>query len=93
VHTSLATSSPVQTTTRRRHHATSPGTGRQVWNRQRTDFDLVDPGNTGLTRPAETASLIGQLRNAHITLTYNPDTRTLRTGDSSAVTVVVDRDR
>jgi site-specific DNA recombinase len=23
-------------------------TGRQVWNRQRTDFDLVDPGNTGL---------------------------------------------
>ena len=23
-------------------------TGRQVWNRQRTDADLVDPGNTGL---------------------------------------------
>jgi site-specific DNA recombinase len=23
-------------------------TGRQVWNRQRTDFDLADPGNTGL---------------------------------------------
>jgi hypothetical protein len=23
-------------------------TGRQVWNRQRTDHDLVDPGNTGL---------------------------------------------
>jgi hypothetical protein len=23
-------------------------TGRQVWNRQRTDVDLVDPGNTGL---------------------------------------------
>src|SRR5689334_8566674 len=23
-------------------------TGRQVWNRQRTDFDLVGPGNTGL---------------------------------------------
>jgi site-specific DNA recombinase len=23
-------------------------TRRQVWNRQRTDFDLVDPGNTGL---------------------------------------------
>jgi site-specific DNA recombinase len=23
-------------------------TGRQVWNRQRSDFDLVDPGNTGL---------------------------------------------
>src|SRR6516164_6537383 len=26
-------------------------TGRQVWNRQRTDFDLVDPGNTGLGHP------------------------------------------
>jgi site-specific DNA recombinase len=23
-------------------------TGRQVWNRQRTDFDLIDPGNTAL---------------------------------------------
>jgi hypothetical protein len=23
-------------------------TGRQVWNRQRTDHDLVDPANTGL---------------------------------------------
>jgi site-specific DNA recombinase len=23
-------------------------TGRQVWNRQRTDADLVDPANTGL---------------------------------------------
>ena len=23
-------------------------TGRQVWNRQRTDFNLVDPANTGL---------------------------------------------
>src|SRR6267378_8496135 len=23
-------------------------TGRQVWNRQRTDFDLADPGNTTL---------------------------------------------
>jgi hypothetical protein len=23
-------------------------TGRQVWNRQRIEFDLVDPGNTAL---------------------------------------------
>jgi site-specific DNA recombinase len=23
-------------------------TGRQVWNRQRTDFDLIDPANTGM---------------------------------------------
>jgi Recombinase len=33
-------------------HAEDPAnpryTGRQVWNRQRTDFDLVDPANTGL---------------------------------------------
>jgi len=27
-----------------------PYTGRQVWNRQRTDSDLVDPANTGLGR-------------------------------------------
>src|ERR1700689_1309555 len=25
-------------------------TGRQVWNRQRTDFDLADPANTSLER-------------------------------------------
>jgi hypothetical protein len=24
-------------------------TGRQVWNRQRTDHDLIDPANTGLS--------------------------------------------
>jgi site-specific DNA recombinase len=34
------------------HGGRDPGqpryTGRQVWNRQRTDFDLVDPANTGL---------------------------------------------
>ena len=24
-------------------------TGRQVWNRQRTDADLIDPANTGLS--------------------------------------------
>jgi site-specific DNA recombinase len=27
-------------------------TGRQVWNRQRTDSDLVDPANTGLGHSA-----------------------------------------
>ena len=34
------------------HRGGDPGqpryTGRQVWNRQRTDFDLADPANTGL---------------------------------------------
>lgn len=34
-------------------------TGRQVWNRQRTDFDLADPANTSLgpgNPPAGTAA-------------------------------------
>ncbi len=30
--------------------ATPRYTGRQVWNRQRTDFDLVDPASTGLEK-------------------------------------------
>jgi hypothetical protein len=30
-------------------------TGRQVWNRQRTDFDLADPANTGLGASASAA--------------------------------------
>jgi hypothetical protein len=41
-------------------------TGRQVWNRQRTDFDLVDPANTGLGPPpgaaVEPARRMGDLR-------------------------------
>ena len=35
-----------------------------------------------ITSPDETAALIDQLRTAGITLTYDPDTRTIRTGDS-----------
>ena len=34
-------------------------------------------------------ALIDQLRTADITLTYEPDTRTLRTGDSSIAAVAV----
>jgi hypothetical protein len=36
-----------------------------------------------ITSPDQAAALISQLRTAGITLTYNPDTRTLCTSDSS----------
>ena len=35
-----------------------------------------------ITSPDETAALIDQLRTAGITLTYDPDTRTIGTSDS-----------
>jgi site-specific DNA recombinase len=50
-------------------------------------------GTTQITAPRETAALIDQLRDADITLTYDPDTRTLRTGDSSIAAVTVGPDR
>jgi hypothetical protein len=37
----------------------------------------------GLTTPDGTAGLIDQLRTAGIVLTYDPDTQTIRTGDSA----------
>ena len=46
-----------------------------------------------LTRPAETAGLIDQLRTADITLTYDPDTQTIRTHGSDPVAVTASRDR
>jgi hypothetical protein len=39
--------------------------------------------------PGEAGALIDQLRAAGITLTYDPDTRTLRAGDSSVAVVAV----
>ena len=52
--------------------------------------DQAPSGNTmQATSPDEAAALIGQLRTAGITLTYDPDTRTLRTGDSSIAAVAV----
>jgi len=49
-------------------------------------------GMTQITGPAETATLIDQLRTAGVTLTYDPDTRTFRTGrNSAAVAVTVGR--
>ena len=50
-------------------------------------------GTAQITAPRETAALIDQLRTAGIILTYDPDTRTLRTGDSSIAAVTVGRNR
>ncbi|HEY1000817.1 MAG TPA: hypothetical protein VGD83_14335, partial [Streptosporangiaceae bacterium] len=58
------------------------------------DRDLATfSGTTQITAPRETAALIDQLRDADTTLTYDPDTRTLRTGDSSIAAVTVGPDR
>jgi site-specific DNA recombinase len=44
-----------------------------------------------ITDPAETACMIDQLRTAGVSLTYDPDTRTIRTDGNSAVAVTVCR--
>ena len=49
-------------------------------------------GAVKITAPDETAALIGKLQTAGITLTYDPDTRTLRIGDSSIAAVAVGSD-
>ena len=48
-------------------------------------------GTMQITAPGQAAGLIDQLRTAGRTLTYDPDTRTIRTSDSAAVTVRQDR--
>jgi hypothetical protein len=50
-------------------------------------------GTVQLTSPAETAGLIEQLRTADITLTYDPDTMTIRSQGSDPVAVTASRDR
>jgi len=50
-------------------------------------------GAVQVTGPAEAAGLIDRLRTSGVTLTYDPDTRTLRTGDNDAVAVTVGPDR
>jgi site-specific DNA recombinase len=45
-----------------------------------------------VTAPGEAAGLIDQLRAAGITLTYDPDTRTVRTGDNEIVAVAIGQD-
>jgi site-specific DNA recombinase len=52
------------------------------------DHTLPD-GSTQVAAPGEVATLIDQLRTADITLTYEPDTRTLRASDSSFTAVAV----
>jgi hypothetical protein len=44
-------------------------------------------GTRQITAPAETAGRIDQLRSAGITLTYDPDTQTIRTSSSDPVAV------
>jgi site-specific DNA recombinase len=50
-----------------------------------------DSGTMQITERAETACLIDRLRTAGVTLTYDPDSRTIRTGDNSAVAVTAGR--
>ena len=47
---------------------------------------------TQIMAPDETATLIDQLRTTGITLTYDPDTRTLHTSDSNIAAVAVGQD-
>ena len=44
-------------------------------------------GGARITVPAQAADLIDRLRAVGVTLTYEPDTKTLRTGNGAAVTV------
>jgi hypothetical protein len=48
-------------------------------------------GTVQVTIPAETADLIDQMRASRVTLTYDPDTRTLRAGNNRAVAVTMDQ--
>ena len=57
------------------------------------DAQALPDGTMQVTAPSEAADLIDQLRTAGITLTYDPDTRTIRTGDSDVVAVTVGQDR
>jgi hypothetical protein len=50
-------------------------------------------GAVQATAPGEAAGLIDRLRASGVTLTYDPDTRSIRTGDSDSVAVTVGRDR
>ena len=54
------------------------------------------PGGNGtvqVTAPADTADLIGWLRASGAVLTYDPDTRTIRTNGGDPVAVTAGRDR
>jgi hypothetical protein len=51
--------------------------------------DSQSNGTMQVTAPSEAAGLIDQVHAAGITLTYDPDTRTLRTGDISIAAIAV----
>ena len=55
------------------------------------DDQALPDGTMQITAPGQAAGLIDQLRTAGITLTYDPDTRTIRTSDSAGVIVGQDR--
>jgi hypothetical protein len=46
-----------------------------------------DGGTIGITTPIQSADLIDQLRASGVVLTYDPDTRTIRTGGSGVIAV------
>jgi site-specific DNA recombinase len=50
---------------------------------------LLNGHTSGLTTPDRTASMIDQLWARGIILTYDPDTRTIRTGDRNSIAVTV----
>ncbi len=50
-------------------------------------------GTVQVTVPAETADLIDWLRTSGAVLTYDPETRTIRTSGSDPVAVTAGRDR
>jgi hypothetical protein len=52
-----------------------------------------DGGAVQVTAPAEAAGLIDRLRASGVTLTYDPATRSVRSGDGDSVAVMVGRDR
>jgi hypothetical protein len=46
-----------------------------------------DAGTMQITAPADAADLIEQLRASGAVLTYDPDTHTIRSGDSGLIAV------
>ena len=53
----------------------------------------LSAGAMQVTAPGEAAGLIDQLRTAGITLTYDPDAQTIRTGDSDIAAVTIGHGR
>lgn len=59
-------------------------------------LQLADPGTPGTARSAPTgnpAEIVAHLRASRITLTYDPQGRTLRADTSETATVTIDRTR